>query len=193
MVPSVMWGSGLGAFLVLLYVTSPFLVVFFILVFLSVKRARQAEKLAKVSKKKLAVAEVLWLLLVASIWTVINVSSLSWIPAGIGTAALAVPAAGEQVLEIEAFMWGYNLSTTTLEAGTPIRIVAWSKDTIHSTGIYSPDGELLITLMLMPGMREQVVLNLEPGVYRLRCLEYCGDGHAYMSAIFNVVGRTGGE
>ncbi len=187
-----MWESGLGAFLIFFYITTPFLVVFFILVFLSTRRARQAERLAKVSGKKLAVAEVLWLLLVASIWTVINVSSLSWIPAGIGTAALTVPVPGEQVLEVEAFIWGYNISTTTLEAGAPIRIVAWSKDTIHSTGIYNPDGELLVTLMLMPGMREQVVLNLEPGMYWLRCLEYCGDGHAYMSAVFKVVGRAGG-
>jgi len=188
-----MWESSIGAFLTLLYVTSPFLVAFFLIVYLSVKRSRNEEVLVKVSKKKLAVAEVLWLMLVASIWTGINIASLSWIPAGVGSPALAVPAAGEQVLEIEAFMWGYNLSTTTLEAGVPTRVIAWSRDTIHSTGIYSPDGELLVTLMLMPGMREQVVLTLDPGVYRLRCLEYCGDGHAYMSAVFNVVGRARGE
>ncbi|HID04275.1 MAG TPA: hypothetical protein EYP20_00560, partial [Aigarchaeota archaeon] len=124
-----MWGSSLGALIILLYVTSPFLVVFFLLVFLSVRRGRQAEKLLNTSKKRLAVAEVLWLMLVASIWTAVNVSSLSWIPAGVGDPALAVPAAGEQVLEVEAFMWGYNLSTTTLEAGSPVRVVAWSTDT----------------------------------------------------------------
>lgn len=176
----------MGALLVLLYVTSPFLVVFFLIVALSVRRARRGQTAGGGSGKRLLMLELTWLLLVGAVWTTINIASLSWIPEGVG--GVLPPSAEEQILEIKAFMWGYELGGGELRAGAPVRIVAWSNDTIHSTGIYDPGGRLLATVMLMPGMREQIVLRLSPGNYTVRCLEYCGDGHAFMSALLRVAG-----
>ncbi len=85
-------------------------------------------------------------------------------------------------------MWGYTLDTYEVRAGA-VKFVATARDTIHSLTIYSPRGEVLATVMLMPGMREELALNLrEPGEYVIRCLEFCGDGHSAMLSKLRVVG-----
>ena len=42
----------------------------------------------------------------------------------------------------------------------------------------------------MPGYHNDLDLNLtEPGVYRIRCLEYCGLSHSTMESSFTVAQR----
>jgi len=85
-------------------------------------------------------------------------------------------------------MWAYTLDSTVLKTGA-VKFVAKSLDTIHSFAVYSPSGEVLATIMLMPGMTEEITLELrEQGEYTVRCLEYCGDGHAAMVSRFRVIG-----
>lgn len=61
-------------------------------------------------------------------------------------------------------------------------------DTTHGFGIYSPDGVFLKQAQIVPGYKTpfRFVFN-EPGVYEIRCLEYCGLGHHGMIQKITVV------
>ena len=178
-----LWGSGAGAFGILLYITTPFLAAYLLILFLVIRRGLRVP-----AGRSLVRAEFTWILLVGVVWAVINIASFSWIPGGVGEPLLPPGFGGGQVIEIDAFMWGYNLSRQVVSSDEPVRFVMRSLDTIHSVGIYDPEGNLVSTVMLMPGMREQIILKLEPGTYTIRCLEFCGPGHPFMSAQIQVVG-----
>jgi cytochrome c oxidase subunit 2 len=162
----------------LVLVTVPFLAIFIALILKAARRGGAGGR----SLKAYALAEAIWLVSVTALWLFINSASLAWIP------TTTVPSGEVQELEVEAFMWAFNLTTTELHAGVPVKITARSLDTVHSFAIYSPDGELLFTLMLMPGGggEELVYIFEKPGRYLIRCLEYCGDGHAFMMAYLTV-------
>lgn len=155
----------------LLVTTIPFIVVYLYILIASAKRKRSPP----------TVAEALWLLSVAALWLAVNVASFCWIPGDVGKSHGEVNA----TLYVTAYMWGFQLSSAEVKSGY-ITFVATSRDTMHSMGIYDENGRLLATVMLMPGHKEVVTLYLPPGVYTLRCLEYCGDGHAFMMARLNV-------
>lgn len=179
----------MGAILLLLYLTSPFLAVFTLLMLLAFRRGRSVVSVGLGARSARAV-EVAWLIGVGTAWTVINLVSIPWVPwlQPLAAQPSQTPTGPVQVVNVEAFMWGYALDTYEVRAGA-VKLVAASRDTIHSLTIYSPRGEVLATVMLMPGMREELVLSLsEPGEYVIRCLEFCGDGHSAMLSKLRVVG-----
>lgn len=172
------WWTGQGALLLMIYLTTPFLVVFLLIFYLSIRRGGGAV----IGRGK--VWEVLWILLAGGVWVVINLSSIGWVPSGLG--GVDAGTAPSQRLSVDAAMWYFQLNTVKLAPYTPTEIVAVSRDTMHGLGIYDLEGRLIATVMLMPGMKERLVLTFEPGKYTIRCLEYCGDGHALMTASFTV-------
>ncbi|MEM3096729.1 MAG: CRISPR-associated CARF protein Csa3, partial [Nitrososphaerota archaeon] len=174
------WWTGLGALLLLIYLTTPFLVAFLLIFYLSVRRGGRLGVLESGGR----VSEVLWILLVGGLWAVINLASIGWLPSGLG--GVETGTEPSQTLTVEAGMWFFKVGADRLAPYTPTEIVAWSTDTMHGVGIYDPEGRLITTIMLMPGMRERLVLTLQPGEYIIRCLEYCGDGHALMIGKFTV-------
>ncbi len=94
------------------------------------------------------------------------------------------------VAQVEASMWRFALTPATLPAGQPIEFRVRSTDTIHGFGVYDPTGRLLFTVMAVPGAEERAVFTFrEPGIYSVRCTEYCGAPHGLMRATFTVHGR----
>ena len=174
-----MWWTGLGALLLMIYLTTPFLVAFLLIFYLSIRRGGKPA-----AEGGGRAWEVLWILLVGGVWVVINLTSIGWIPSGLGGVYTGVEPT--QRLTVEASMWFFKLDADRLAPYTPTEIVAKSYDTMHGVGIYDPEGRLVATMMLMPGMGERLVLTLQPGEYIIRCLEYCGDGHAAMVSRFTV-------
>lgn len=62
-----------------------------------------------------------------------------------------------------------------------------SKDVNHGFGIYAPDGRVVSQVQAMPGYVNHLEVTFtEPGHYTIRCLEYCGIGHAAMQGGFDV-------
>lgn len=174
------WSTGPGAVYLMFYLTLPFLALFLAAVWRAYQRSKRQ---ITGGPPHASVVEVGWLFSVGIVWTLINLYSLGWIPSVGGHAA----SAPQQSLTIVAGMWYFNISAPSLKPNVPTEVVAWSVDTMHSAGIYDPDGKLVATLMLMPGMRERAVLIFDkPGVYTVRCLEFCGDGHAFMKGRFVV-------
>lgn len=63
---------------------------------------------------------------------------------------------------------------------------------MHSFAVYHPNGRVLFTMMLMPGLSKPTSLIhtfSEPGKYKVRCLEYCGIAHHGMRDELTVVQR----
>ena len=88
-----------------------------------------------------------------------------------------------QQVDLSAKSWSYEISKREIVAGQPVRFSGRSTDTMHGFGVYHPDGRLLFTMMLMPGLKEPTSLVhtfRDPGKYKVRCLEYCGVAHHAM-------------
>lgn len=68
-----------------------------------------------------------------------------------------------------------------------------SRDVNHGFGIYDPEGRLIAQTQAMPDYVNYLSVTFhQPGHYQVRCLEYCGVGHAMMKKDFTV-GNTPNE
>ena len=62
-----------------------------------------------------------------------------------------------------------------------------SHDVNHGFGIYDPQGRLIAQTQAMPDYVNYLTVTFhQPGHYKVRCLEYCGVGHAVMEKDFTV-------
>ncbi|HXF68484.1 MAG TPA: hypothetical protein VNK89_01640 [Thermoflexus sp.] len=126
----------------------------------------------------------LWLGGVALLGITINLSSLRWAQAERPTGD------EETVVTVEAWTWNYRIIPRSIPVERPVVFRVQSLDTIHSFGVYDPRGQLLFTIMAMPGHEEQARFVFhQPGRYTVRCLEYCGVGHGRMYTELLVEGR----
>jgi len=78
-----------------------------------------------------------------------------------------------------------------LFADKPVKFVARSVDVNHGFGIFngSSDGApILLQMQVVPDLDNVFYYTFrEPGTYYVRCLEYCGYAHPYMTSIVKVV------
>jgi cytochrome c oxidase subunit 2 len=62
-----------------------------------------------------------------------------------------------------------------------------SHDVNHGFGIYDPQDRLVAQTQAMPDYVNYLTVTFrQPGHYKVRCLEYCGVGHALMEKDFTV-------
>lgn len=171
--------SGWGAFAVLLFFQLPFLVVFLYVVFRSASAQPEA---AQVSERSISKAKTLWLSAVAILFLAINIGSIQYIPA-ISTARAVAAEQDIRDVQVTAQSWSYELSERNFEAGDTVRFTANSVDTVHGFAVYHPGGNVMFTMMLIPGVGPSSLVRTfsEPGVYKVRCLEYCGMAHHEMN------------
>jgi cytochrome c oxidase subunit 2 len=75
----------------------------------------------------------------------------------------------------------------SVPADTPLVFDVTSKDVNHGFGIYDPSGDLIAQVQAMPDYVNHLPFTFHRrGRYTIRCLEYCGVGHAVMQAGFEV-------
>ncbi|MGH7709385.1 MAG: cytochrome c oxidase subunit II [Vulcanimicrobiaceae bacterium] len=110
--------------------------------------------------------------------------SVWWFPyRSIAAARLGSPATK---IAVTASMWHWNLSQTQIPAGT-VEFDVTSVDVNHGFGIYAPSGHLVAQVQAMPGYTNHLIVSLvQTGRYTVRCLEYCGVPHIYMTTTFQV-------
>ncbi|TYB81112.1 hypothetical protein [Maritimibacter fusiformis] len=171
--------SGWGAFGVLLLFQIPFLVVFLTIVF---RKAYVNTAPSAISDSSVARWRSSWLALAIALFLIINLASIKFFPAVYSARAAASGVAVTDVT-VDAQSWYYDMSAQEFEAGKPVRFNAQSLDTVHGFAVYHPDGHILFTMMLIPGVgRSSLIYTFdEPGTYKVRCLEYCGMSHHEMS------------
>lgn len=86
---------------------------------------------------------------------------------------------GERIY-LAAVQFSWIPSEITLRAGVEYEILVSSGDVLHGLTIIGEDGTVY-NLMIMPGMAYVIHIKFdEPGVYEIRCNEYCGTGHQFM-------------
>jgi heme/copper-type cytochrome/quinol oxidase subunit 2 len=79
----------------------------------------------------------------------------------------------------------------TIYAGEPVKFIARSVDVNHGLGIFAgpADGApILLQMQVVPGLDNVFYYTFDkPGYYMVRCLEYCGYAHPYMTSVINVL------
>ena len=135
--------------------------------------------------------EMLWLTIVVVLFVGINVLSISYMPT-ISTARAAATEQNIQDVEVTAQSWSYAISDREFEVGRPVRFSIKSADTVHGFAVYHPDGGVIFTTMLIPGVGPSSIIHTftEPGNYKVRCLEYCGIAHHAMQDQLVVTARS---
>jgi cytochrome c oxidase subunit 2 len=97
---------------------------------------------------------------------------------------------GRTVVKVTGGQFFWSLTPERVSAGTPVRFDVTSVDVNHGFGLYDPRGHLIGSVQAMPGYHNTLDLTLgEAGVYRIRCLEFCGLSHSTMESSFRVVQR----
>lgn len=97
-----------------------------------------------------------------------------------------------QVVNVVGQQWSWQIEPSTVSASSPVEFRVTSKDVNHGFAIYAPDGRIATQTQAMPGFTNKIVHTfIEPGTYKVMCLEYCGIGHAPMTAEFTVVAARG--
>lgn len=182
--------SGWGAFWMTLFMLVPFAAVFAYVIRRKsvVDPTPEATARAKISR-----FEVGWLALVLVVFVGVNLASLNYMPT-LATAHAATTRTDIQNVDLSARSWAYEMSSRRVEAGRPVRFSGRSNDTMHGFAVYHPDGRMLFTMMLMPGLAKPTSLIYtfkDAGTYKVRCLEYCGVAHHAMhDEIVVVAGAT---
>lgn len=178
--------TGWGAFWMTLFMLVPFALMFY---FVLHRKSVVDPGPSTTPRSKLSQLEGVWLTVVFVVFVGVNLASLKFMPT---IAAAHAATSGVPVLDIEltAQSWAYDISKREIEAGSTVRFSGRSSDTQHGFAVYHPDGRLLFTMILMPGLSKptQVVHTFkDPGKYKVRCLEYCGIAHHAMQDELTVV------
>ena len=94
---------------------------------------------------------------------------------------------GRAVVKVTGGQFFWSLVPNRVPAGTAIRFDITSIDVNHGFGLYDPHGHLIGSVQAMPGYHNRLDLTLrDAGVYRIRCLEFCGLSHSTMESSFTV-------
>lgn len=96
-------------------------------------------------------------------------------------------AANRTLVKVTGGQFFWSVVPDQVEANRPLRFDVTSVDVNHGFGIYDPHGHLVGSVQAMPGYHNELDLTLGlAGVYRIRCLEFCGLDHAVMQGSFTV-------
>ena len=173
-----LYQSGWGAFAMMLFFQIPFLIIFLYIVY---RKAYTNPQASNTDGRRISRTELLWVTIVVVLFVGVNVLSIKFMPT-ISTARAAATEQNIQDVEVTARSWSYEISDREYEVGRPVRFSVKSADTVHGFAVYHPDGRVLFTMMLIPGVGPSSIIHTftEPGNYKVRCLEYCGTAHHAM-------------
>jgi cytochrome c oxidase subunit 2 len=122
-----------------------------------------------------------WLALLVVVGVVVVGISLFDLPYASGGAA------GRTVVKVTGGQFFWSLQPDKVPAGMRVRFDVTAVDVNHGFGLYDPGGHLIGSVQAMPGYHNRLDLTLsQAGVYRIRCLEYCGLNHSAMESSFAV-------
>lgn len=88
--------------------------------------------------------------------------------------------------KVTAQQYGFTMPQS-VPLGKRVDFAVTASDVNHGFGIYDPQGRLVGQVQAMPHYVNHLQIAFtERGTYTVRCLEFCGVGHAYMRSQFEV-------
>ena len=126
--------------------------------------------------------ETTWLVIMIVVLFALLMGTIFYVPYGDSTGPNAqyVKVTGVQ------FAWAIE-APRTLVTGRPVEFRATSEDVAHGFGVYNPDEVLIFQAQVPPDHVQKIVHTFaQPGIYTVRCLEFCGAGHHLMKSTFVV-------
>lgn len=109
---------------------------------------------------------------------VLFLATLAWLPWN-SAAAVAGPAKSTRVT-VTASQFVFKVDGGPIATGKVVEFDATATDVNHGLGVYDGD-RLLFQVQMMPGYVNRYFWMFDhAGTYSLRCLEFCGSGHASM-------------
>jgi cytochrome c oxidase subunit 2 len=87
--------------------------------------------------------------------------------------------------------WGTNCQAILqIPVGNVVLFNTSTIDVNHGFGLYSSSGQLLDQVQVMPGFYNTIIYQFaKPGIYYVRCMEFCGYGHFGMVTEINVTSK----
>lgn len=177
--------------------------------FLVVMATTRAKKKLTFATKKRYHFEAFWAIGIAGVLIWLWIVSYPWMPP-VAFSAVDPSSEDVQVVNITAGQWFWLMEKASgrpldpgsgpsfredpyvqLEANRPVKFVAHSLDVNHGFGIFngSDDGApILLQMQVVPELENVFYYTFkEPGTFFVRCLEYCGYAHPYMTSQIVVV------
>lgn len=88
--------------------------------------------------------------------------------------------------KVTAQQYGFTVPAS-VPLGRRVDFAVTSSDVNHGFGVYDPQGRLVGQVQAMPHYVNHLQIAFtQRGTYTVRCLEFCGIGHGYMRAQFEV-------
>lgn len=152
--------------------------------------------------------EKYWAIGTAAVLIWLWIISYPWIPPVAFNAVDDEDPSNIQVVNITAGQWFWIMTQddkdnklnvgerphVSLIAGKPVKFVARSLDVNHGFGIFdgSNDGSpILLQMQVIPELDNVFYYTFKkPGSYFVRCLEYCGYAHPYMTSEIEVTSSS---
>jgi len=126
--------------------------------------------------------ETTWLVIMVVTLFALLMGTIFYVPYGDTAGARG------QVVRVTGVQFAWAIDTPQpLVTGRPVAFLARSRDVAHGFGVYNPEGTLIFQAQVVPDHEQKIVHTFtEPGVYTVRCLEFCGVGHHRMTSTFVV-------
>jgi cytochrome c oxidase subunit 2 len=102
------------------------------------------------------------------------------------------PLDAKQVVDVVGSQWEWQITPSTVQTGSSVEFRVTSNDVNHGFALYAPDGRIVTQTQAMPGYTNKLLFTFDrAGTYTVQCLEYCGLGHAPMTATLQVAASKG--
>jgi len=126
--------------------------------------------------------ETAWLVVVALALFALLLGTIFYVPYG----KTAGP--DKQVVQVVSAQFGWQIDPPRVRADRTVEFLLTSRDVNHGFGLYGPvdersgdSGPLLTQVQIVPQRTGRLVWTFDkPGIYYVRCLEFCGKGHQRM-------------
>ncbi|MDA4111641.1 MAG: hypothetical protein OK439_03825 [Thaumarchaeota archaeon] len=143
----------------------------------------------------LAKYEKQWVALIVVIFVVFSISTLAYLPYPYAHTNIKP----NKIIDVQAQQFNWCLSPAPtwgnpncktnipITVGDTVYFNVTSIDVTHGFGVYSASGSILFQVQVMPQYYNNIMYQFtSPGIYYIRCLEFCGYGHYGMISAMNV-------
>lgn len=126
--------------------------------------------------------ETTWLVVVVLALFALLMATIFYVPYG--------DSAGprKQVVRVVGVQYAWAIDAPLgIVTGRPVEFLATTRDVNHGFGVYNPKGALILQAQVVPGHVQKLVHTFtQAGIYKVRCLEFCGSRHQAMISQFEV-------